>query len=197
MSIGDNLNPISVNFTLKDHTFGILREAILDMDIYHPDANLRLDERQLAERLAVSRTPIREALARLSHEGLVQILPRRGVFVVRKSQDEILQMVITWAALESMAARLATEEASDEDLQALRRFAMRNSSHAARAELSEYSDANIRFHQTILELSGCEMLKTMAEGLFMHMRAVRRARDGGKRQGSSVGRGSHGNYRSP
>lgn len=174
MSIGDNLNPIPVNFTLKDHTFGILREAILDMDIYHPDANLRLDERQLAERLAVSRTPIREALARLSHEGLVQILPRRGVFVVRKSQDEILQMVITWAALESMAARLATEEASDEDLQALRRFAMRNSSHAARAELSEYSDANIRFHQTILELSGCEMLKTMAEGLFMHMRAVRR-----------------------
>ena len=64
VSIGDNLNPISVNFTLKDHTFEVLKEAILGMNIYHPDADLRLDERQLADRLAVSRTPIREALAR-------------------------------------------------------------------------------------------------------------------------------------
>jgi DNA-binding GntR family transcriptional regulator len=174
VSISDSLNPISVNFTLKDHTFGVLKEAILGMDIYHPDANLRLDERQLAERLAVSRTPIREALARLAHEGLVQIVPRRGVFVVRKSRDEILQMVITWAALESMAALLATEVASDKELQALRRFAMGHSSDAARAALEEYSDANIRFHQTILELSGCEMLKTTADGLFMHMQAIRR-----------------------
>lgn len=174
VSIGDNLNPISVNFTLKDHTFEVLKEAILGMNIYHPDTNLRLDERQLAERLAVSRTPIREALGRLAHEGLVQIVPRRGVFVLRKSRDEILQMVITWAALESMAARMATEAASDGDLLALRRFAMRHSTDSARAELEEYSDANIKFHQTILELSGCELLKTTADGLFTHMKAIRR-----------------------
>lgn len=174
VSIGDNLNPISVNFTLKDHTFEVLKEAILGMNIYHPDADLRLDERHLAERLGVSRTPIREALARLAHEGLVQIVPRRGVFVVRKSRDEILQMVVTWAALESMAARLATDAASADDLRELRRFAMRHSSDAARAELEEYSDANIKFHQKILELSGCPLLKTTADGLFTHMKAIRR-----------------------
>ena len=56
-----------------------LRDAILAMDIYRPDADLRLDEQRLAAALGVSRTPVREALARLEHEGLVRILPRRGV----------------------------------------------------------------------------------------------------------------------
>ncbi len=174
MSIGDKLNPISLRFTLKDRTFEVLREAILGMNIYQPDADLRLDERHLAERLGVSRTPIREALARLAQDGLVEIVPRKGVFVTRKSRTEILEMVVTWAALESMAARLATERASDADLKALRLFAMKHSSDAARAALEEYSDANIRFHQTILELSGCALLKTTADGLFMHMQAIRR-----------------------
>lgn len=174
MSIGDKLTPIAESFTLKDHTFTVLRAAILDMDIYGPDVDLRLDERKLAEKLGVSRTPIREALARLAQEDLVQIVPRKGVFVCRKTRKEILDMVVTWAALESMAARLATENATDADLAALRKFAMKHSSDAVRADIEEYSDANIRFHQMILELSGCALLGVTAEGLFIHMQAVRR-----------------------
>ncbi len=174
VSISDRLSPIPINFTLKDHTYEVLRDAILDMNIYQPGVDLRLDERKLAERLAISRTPIREALARLSQDGLVKISPRKGVYVLRKSLDEILEMVVTWAALESMAARLATKNASDADLRALRKFAMKHSSDAANAELGEYSDANIKFHQSILELSGCSLLKSTADGLFMHMHAVRR-----------------------
>ena len=174
MSIGDKLSPIADSFTLKDHTFDVLRAAILDMDIYGPDADLRLDERKLADSLGISRTPIREALARLAQEGLVQIMPRKGVFVCRKSREEILEMVVTWAALESMAARLATENASDAELKALRKFAMKHSSDAVRADLEEYSDANVKFHLTILELSGCKLLRTTADGLFTHMQAVRR-----------------------
>jgi len=56
----------------------------------------------------------------------------------------------------------------------LRKFAMRHSSSAINAEIEEYSDANIKFHQRILELSGCKLLKITADGLFMHMHAVRR-----------------------
>ncbi|PWE31439.1 GntR family transcriptional regulator [Maritimibacter sp. 55A14] len=174
MSIGDKLSPVAESFTLKDHTFKVLRAAILDMDIYRPDADLRLDERMIAERLGVSRTPIREALARLAQEGLVEIVPRKGVFVRRKTREEILEMVVTWAALESMAARLATENATDDQIKALRKFAMKHSTDVARADLEEYSDANITFHQTILELSGCALLRTTADGLFTHMQAVRR-----------------------
>jgi DNA-binding GntR family transcriptional regulator len=174
MSIGDKLRPVMVNFTLKDHTYDVLRAAILDMNIYEESADLRLDERLMAEQLGISRTPVREALARLAQDGLVAIVPRKGVFVHRKSMDDVLEMIVTWAALESMAARLATEHASDKDLRSLRKFAMKHSVHAARAELEEYSEANIEFHQCILELSGCSLLKSTADGLFQHMHAVRR-----------------------
>jgi DNA-binding GntR family transcriptional regulator len=174
VSINDKLDPIAESFTLKDHTFKVLRAAILDMDIYSPETDLRLDERDMAERLGISRTPIREALARLSQEGLVVIVPRKGVFVQRKTKAEILEMVVTWAALESMAARLATENATDAQIKALRKFAMKHSSDVVRADLEEYSDANIAFHQTILELSGCALLGVTANGLFIHMQAVRR-----------------------
>jgi len=90
--IRDKLSPIAETVTLKDHTFKVLRDAILDMDIYSPDANLRLDERALAEQLGISRTPIREALARLEHDGLVEIIPRKGVFVSRKTREEVLEI---------------------------------------------------------------------------------------------------------
>ena len=74
-------------------TYNALREAILAMDVYRSDADLRLDEKGLATSLGVSRTPVRQALARLEHEGLVQIVPRRGVYIVRKSKAEIIEMI--------------------------------------------------------------------------------------------------------
>ena len=168
------LSPIAMNFTLKDHVYGRLREAIINMNIYEDDADLRLDERGLAEQLAVSRTPLREALTRLEQEGFVEIRARKGVFVLRKTLDEILEMIVAWAALESMAARLAAELAADGEIAALRVHAARHSESAASADLSEYSEANICFHQMILEMSGCKLLKSMADGLFVHMHAVRR-----------------------
>lgn len=174
MSISSKLTPIASNFTLKDHTYEVLRAAVLDMNIYEEDTDLRLDERKLALQLGISRTPIREALARLAQDGLVEIVSRKGVFVKRKSMDEILEMIVTWAALESMAARLASVVASDEDLKDLRRFAMEHNADAARADLEEYSEANVKFHQIILRLSGCALLKSTADGLFYHMLAVRR-----------------------
>lgn len=174
MSNGVKLEPVSINFTLKDHIYDVLRDAILEMNIYDETTDLRLDERRLAEQLGISRTPIREALARLEQSGFVEILPRRGVFVRRKTLTEILEMIVVWAGLESMAARLAAERASDEELGSLRALAAKYSQPEAKAHIGEYSEQNILFHQRILELSGCTMLKTIADGLFLHMHAVRR-----------------------
>ncbi len=92
------LKPIATDFTIKDHLYEVIRDHILSIDIYAMDEDLRLDERQLASQLGVSRTPIREVLARLAQDGLVEILPRKGVFIHRKSMSDILDMVITWAA---------------------------------------------------------------------------------------------------
>ena len=167
------LKPIDSNFSLKDHIYEVLKDGITSMNIYAEDAELKLDERQLSEQLRISRTPIREALARLEQEGLVRILPRKGVMIVRKSVDEILEMIIAWAALESMAARLATSRASDAEIGSLRKMLAKFSQEEVRTQIDEYSEINIKFHQRILELSKCALLKQIADGLFLHMRAIR------------------------
>ena len=174
MSFSSKLTPIAATFTLKDHTYDVLRAAILDMRIYEEGADLRLDERKIALQLGISRTPIREALARLAQDGLIEIVPRKGVYVKRKTLVEILEMIVTWAALESMAARLASVNASTQALGTLRRFAIKHSFDVERAEIEEYSETNVEFHQHIFKLSGCLLLKTTADGLFHHMFAVRR-----------------------
>lgn len=166
------LTPVP-NVTLTDSVYEQLRDAITAMDIYGDDANLKLDERSLAEQLGISRTPLREAIARLERDGLVAVLPRRGIFVQRKTMDEILEMIVAWAALESMAARLATVEATDAEIASLRKIAAKYNDGALGTRISEYSDDNIRFHQRILEISKCSLLKTLADGLFLHMQAVR------------------------
>jgi DNA-binding GntR family transcriptional regulator len=167
------VQPVRGTFSLKEHTYEVLREAITSMNIYGENVDLKLDERQLSDQFGISRTPIREALARLEQEGLVNIVARKGVFIARKTVEEILQMITVWAALESMAARLATEKASDEEIGSLRRMFATFEKDALVARIDEYSETNIKFHLRILEISKCALLKTTAEALFVHMRAIR------------------------
>ena len=156
-------------------TYVALRSAILAMDVYDPQSDLRLDEKRLAADLGVSRTPVREALARLEHEGLVRIMPRRGVEIVRKSKADIIEMIIAWAALESMAARLICERASDKEIAGLRElFTTFQEDGEVRSHLDEYSSANLRFHQRIIELSRSPVIAGMVESLLVHVRAIRR-----------------------
>ena len=167
------VEPIEPNFSLKDRIYVSLREAITSMNIYDDAAQLRLDERELSEKLAISRTPIREALARLEQEGLVRIVPRKGVYIVRKTKAEILEMITVWAALESMAARLIIEQASDEEIASLRKLFATFQDGQLQAKIDEYSDTNIEFHQTLLKLSRCQLLQDMADQLFIHLRSIR------------------------
>src|SRR5678815_693735 len=96
--------------------YAALKRAICAMDIYDHPQEIRLYERGLSEGLGVSRTPIREAMTLLEQEGIVRTRPRRGIFVVRKTKREIVEMITVMAALESMAARLAGERASTADI---------------------------------------------------------------------------------
>src|SRR6266700_3986783 len=108
--------------TFRDLAYAALKRAICAMDIYDHPQEIRLDERRLSEGLGVSRTPIREAMTLLEQEGFVRTRPRRGIFVVRKSKREIVEMITVMAALESMAARLAAERAADSEIAELRRL---------------------------------------------------------------------------
>ncbi|MEA2228885.1 MAG: hypothetical protein QOF04_2515 [Solirubrobacteraceae bacterium] len=164
---------LSANASVGQLAYDALRNAILATDVYHSDADLRLDEKTLAAELGVSRTPVREALARLEHEGLVRILPRRGVYIVRKSKAEIIEMITVWAALEAMAARLVCERATDEEIGTLRTLFTEFRDDELRSHLNEYSVANLRFHQRIIELSQSPLILQMVRNLLVHVRAIR------------------------
>ena len=167
------VDPIDAGFSLKDKIYDSLKKGIASMDIYAEDVELRLDERRLAEKLEISRTPVREALARLEQEGLVHIVPRRGVYIVRKSKAQILEMITVWAALESMAARLVVDNASDEEIGSLKNMFSTFEGDQLQAHIDEYSETNIKFHQAILSMSQCALIREMADNLFIHMRSIR------------------------
>ena len=167
------IQPIAESQSLKVRAYEALKSAIMNMNIYAPDAELKLEERDLSLRFGVSRTPLRAALAQLDSEGLVRIAPRRGIFIVRKTKAEILDMITVWAALESMAARLATKEATDEELRSLHTLVDAFSTDQVAAKMGEYSDANIKFHQAIIGLGGSPLLARLADDLFFHVRAIR------------------------
>ena len=167
------ISPVSDGLSLKARTYEALRAAILKMNLYDPDAELKLDERDLSARFGVSRTPLREALAQLDSEGLVRIIPRKGIFIVRKTKAEILDMITVWAALESMAARLATKSASEKSIAALHELVDRFSTDDVSANLGEYSDANIAFHQAIIRLAKSPLIDELTGDLFFHVRAIR------------------------
>jgi DNA-binding GntR family transcriptional regulator len=174
------IEPIDTSFSFKNKAYVALKNVIMSMDVYKSRQDIRLDERQLAQDFGISRTPVREAMAQLEREGFVRSVPRRGVYVVRKTRREVIEMITAWAALEGMAARLITQTATDEQIASLRTWFATFENGELRAHLDEYSEANIEFHQTIIRLSGNGVLLSLAENLFTHMRMIRRKTIGEK-----------------
>src|SRR5437868_1009380 len=160
--------------SFKNQAYTALKNVIVSMDVYRNRSDIRLDERKLAAEFGVSRTPVREAIAQLEREGFVRSVPRRGIYVVRKTKREVIEMITAWAALESMAARLITENPSAEEIASLRTMFARFENGELHARLDEYSEVNIEFHQAIIRMSRNTVLISLAENLFTHMRMIRR-----------------------
>lgn len=174
------LQTVPVEATLTSRAYDILRKAIADMPIYDgSDEDCRLDERALAAGLGISRTPVREALLRLESEGVVRTVPRKGIFVVRKTKEEIIEVILASAGLEAMAARLAAERATDEEIKGfISRFPQFGKPTGGRRPpipLNEYSQLNLDFHQQIVELAHSGLFSQLISRLQIHMRAIRQS----------------------
>ena len=169
------LAPLGDTSTFADRAYTALKGTIVSLNVYEQPGEVRLDERQLASDLGISRTPVREAMAQLEREGFVRSVPRRGIYVVRKSKQEVIEMITAWAALESMAARLITINATTDEIATLRKMFATFENGQARAHLDEYSEVNIEFHQSIIRMSKNRVLIDLAENLFTHMRMIRGA----------------------
>lgn len=128
----------------------------------------RLDEAGLAREFGVSRTPVREAIQRLSLSGLVELRPRRGAFVRQPGAVELLEMFEVMAEFEAVCARLAAGRITDEALSELRGENAACARAVGASDADAYYRANERFHHRLYEESGNGFLR--AEALRLHRR---------------------------
>jgi DNA-binding GntR family transcriptional regulator len=153
----------------------IIADAIegLIFDGTFPDG-ARLDEVQLAERFAVSRTPVREALQRLALSGLTEQRPRRGVFVRQPGPVELIEMFEVMAELEAICARLAASRMAETALAQLRAANARCAEAVAAQDSDGYYLHNEAFHALIYAQAGNGFLEQEAKRLQRRLQPFRR-----------------------
>ena len=134
----------------------------------------RLDEVQLAERFAVSRTPVREALLRLAQSGLVEHFPRRGVFVRQPGPIELMEMFEVMAELEATCARFAASRISDAAIKELNETNERCNAAVEAKDSEEYYRENEQFHAIIYRESGNSFLEQECLRLQRRLQPFRR-----------------------
>lgn len=158
----DNLSKINIEEykPLRDLVFENLREAILKGDL---TPGQRLMEIQLAESLGVSRTPVREAIRKLELEGFVIMEARKGAYVADISIKEISEVLEVRASLEGLAAYLATERISDEEIKELEEIVKSMNKNLTIEELLE---KDVEFHECIFRISNNKKLHNIITSLW-------------------------------
>lgn len=135
----------------------------------------RLDEARLAERFAVSRTPVREALLQLSSIGLVELRPRRGAVVAQIGLKELLDMFEVMAELEGMCGRLAANRANQRELDHLQSVHLSSAPAVEGRDYDAYYQCNVAFHETIYQAGRNPFLAEQTMNLRNRLAPYRRS----------------------
>lgn len=146
--LGDGLAPIKLdNYKpLRELVFDALREAIISGRL---KPGQRLLEIQLADELGVSRTPVREAIRKLELEGFVVMIPRKGAYVADISLKDIADVFEIRGALEGLAAGLAAERATDEEIEQMERHLVEVAECIERRDVDRLVESDTMFHDTL------------------------------------------------
>lgn len=169
-----DVGKIKAPASLADKAYETIKESLLQMDLTNLSVENRIDERGLAQQLGISRTPLREAINRLVLEGFLKVVPRKGIFVVKKSKKEIVEILLVRASLEGLAARLAAQFVTEKDIHQLKKIiAPFDSIDRIGKKSLKFSNANVEFHEHILYLSQCQVLIDLASNLFAHIHWIR------------------------
>ncbi len=147
---------------LREVVFETLREAIIN-GVLRPGE--RLMELQLAEALGVSRTPVREAIRKLELEGFVVMVPRKGAYVAGISLKDITNVFEVRAALEGLAAGLAAERITEEELEELERILVEKAEIIEKGEVARFVECDTRFHDVIYRVSRNQRLVQILSNL--------------------------------
>jgi DNA-binding GntR family transcriptional regulator len=147
-----------------------LRELLVEGQIA-PGA--KLNERELAERLSVSRTPLREAIKMLAAEGLVELLPNRGAVAVSLSEQDVLDTFEVMAGLEGMSGELAAQRITDAELAEIKALHYEMLATHTRRDLSGYYRLNAQIHQAINHAAKNPVLQTTYTQVNARLQALR------------------------
>jgi DNA-binding GntR family transcriptional regulator len=151
--------------------YDAVREAIVTTEL---EPGRQISENEIAEKLGVSRTPVREALARLRDDQLVQIVPQLGTFVSRISVSGVDDAQFLREALECSAVRLAAERADKGDVAELGVLIARQESARDAADANAFYVLDDQLHSTLCELSGRPIAWTIVARANGHLNRVRR-----------------------
>lgn len=144
----DSKLEMSINeyLPLRDVVFQTLRQAILKGEIRPGE---RLMEVQLANKLGVSRTPIREAIRKLELEGLVTMVPRKGAEVAQITEKNLKDVLEVRRALEELAVRIACDRISAAQLDQLKNAAVEFQQSLSKKDVTAIAEADVHFHDVI------------------------------------------------
>lgn len=143
---------------IQDLVFTTLRDEILSGKL---QPNEKLNTNQLANRLGVSRTPIREALNRLISVGLVETFPHRGIYIRKLSIEEIIELYYIRAALEGIAARLAVRNLKEDEMERLRQYCDDMEAQHLVGNYQKLLEINFLFHETIYKATNSPQLQDL------------------------------------
>ncbi len=155
---------------LRDVVFNTLRRAILRGELKPGE---RLMEIQLANKLGVSRTPIREAIRKLELEGLVLMIPRRGAEVAKITEKNMQDVLEVRKALEKLAAELACDRISPEQVMEMREAAKDFENILKTGDVTQIAEADVRFHDIICFATDNQRLITLLNNLREQMYRLR------------------------
>ena len=151
---------------LRDVVFNTLRQAILRGELKPGE---RLMEIQLANKLGVSRTPVREAIRKLELEGLVLMIPRKGAEVADISEKSLKDVLEVREGLEELAARLACDKITKEGINRLKEAAQDFRSALKSNDITQMAEADVRFHDVICNATENQKLGQLLNNLREQM----------------------------
>lgn len=168
--MNDNLNLVMNDFLpLRDVVFNTLRQAILTGELKPGE---RLMEIHLANKLGVSRTPIREAIRKLELEGLVKMIPRRGAEVAQITGKSLQDVLEVRRSLDALCAELACQRISDEEIAALEKARDAFEAATATGNTREIAAADVAMHDIIVQATGntrlVQLVNNLAEQMYRY-----------------------------
>lgn len=161
---------INNNEPVNQQIYRVLRKDIVECNI--PPGKL-LSEKEISVRFAVSRQPVREAFIKLAEAGLVQILPQRGTFVMKISEQRVADARFIRQALECAIVRRAAEMVTDEQLLMLEHNLRRQELAAQNDQMREFLSLDDRFHQLLTQIAHCPLAWETIESIKATMDRVR------------------------